>query len=125
MGKGLDELLMKMVQAIIRAEKMPDLKEHLRSIGVGGMTVYSVSGWSKKRELHLQWRGQPVSYDLVPKTKFEIVIPDEQLETVIRTITEYARSGPSGDHGDGIIFVSTVEHAVNIATLEKDEKGIK
>ena len=76
-GKGLDDHQMKMVQAIIRAEKMPDLKEHLRSIGVGGMTVYSVSGWSKKRELHLQWRGQPVSYDLVPKTKFEIVIPDE------------------------------------------------
>ena len=48
MGKGLDDHQMKMVQAIIRAEKMPDLKEHLRSIGVGGMTVYSVSGWSKK-----------------------------------------------------------------------------
>ncbi len=96
---------MKMVQAIIRAERMPDLKAHLRSIGV-------------------EWRGQPVSYDLVPKTKFEIVIPDEQLDSVIRTITEHARTGSSGDHGDGIIFVSTIEHAINIATLEKDEKGI-
>jgi nitrogen regulatory protein P-II 1 len=125
MGKGVNEHQMKMVQVIIRAERMPDLKEHLRSIGVGGMTVYTVSGWSKKRELHLQWRGQPVSYDLIPRTKFEIVIPDEQLDTVIRTITERARSGSSGDHGDGIIFVSTIEHAINIATLEKDEKGIK
>jgi len=125
MRKGVNEHQMKMVQAIIRAERMPDLKEHLRSIGVGGMTVYTVSGWSKKRELHLQWRGQPVSYDLIPRTKFEIVIPDEQLDTVIRTITEHARSGSSGDHGDGIIFVSTIEHAINIATLEKDEKGIK
>jgi len=125
MRKGANEQQMKMVQAIIRAERMPDLKEHLRSIGVGGMTVYTVSGWSKKRELHLQWRGQPVSYDLIPRTKFEIVIPDEQLDTVIRTITEHARSGSGGDHGDGIIFVSTIEHAINIATLEKDEKGIK
>ena len=125
MRKGANEHQMKMVQAIIRAERMPDLKEHLRSIGVGGMTVYTVSGWSKKRELHLQWRGQPVSYDLIPRTKFEIVIPDEQLDTVIRTITEHARSGSSGDHGDGLIFVSTIEHAINIATLEKDEKGIK
>ena len=125
MRKGANEHQMKMVQAIIRAERMPDLKEHLRSIGVGGMTVYTVSGWSKKRELHLQWRGQPVSYDLIPRTKFEIVIPDEQLDTVIRTITEHARSGSGGDHGDGIIFVSTIEHAINIAILETDEKGIK
>ena len=44
---------------------------------------------------------------------------------MIRTITEHARSGSSGDHGDGIIFVSTIEHAVNIATLETDDKGIK
>lgn len=115
---------MKMIQAIIRAERMPLLKEQLRSIGVGGMTLYSVSGWSKKRELHLQWRGEPVSYDLVPKTKFEIVIPDDQLETVIQTITQHARSGSGGDHGDGIIFISTIERAINIATLEKDENGI-
>jgi nitrogen regulatory protein PII len=62
------------------------MKEHLRSIGVGGMTVYSVSGCSKRRELQLQWIGQPVSYDLIPKIKFEIVIPDEQLESVIQLI---------------------------------------
>ena len=116
---------MKMVQAIIRTERLPVMKEHLRLIGVGGMTVYTVSGWSKRRELHLQWRGQAVSYDLIPKTKFEIVIPDEQLESVIQTITLHARSGSTGDQGDGIIFVSTIEHAINIVTLEKDEKAIK
>ena len=50
---------------------MNDVKERLRELGVSGMTVETVSGWSKQRELHLQWRGMPVSYDLIPRVKFE------------------------------------------------------
>ncbi|HEX5978471.1 MAG TPA: P-II family nitrogen regulator, partial [Nitrososphaeraceae archaeon] len=56
--------LLKKVEAIIRAELMGDVKDRLRQLGVSGMTVSDVSGWSKQRELHLQWRGMPVSYDL-------------------------------------------------------------
>jgi nitrogen regulatory protein PII len=113
-----------MLQAIIRSEKMPLVKEHLRNIGLGGMTVSSVSGWSRQRELHLQWRGQPVSYDLVPRMKFEIAVPDDRVELVIRTIVKHARTGESGEQGDGIIFVSTIEDAINIATLEKGDKSL-
>ncbi|MFZ0512015.1 MAG: P-II family nitrogen regulator [Candidatus Nitrosopolaris sp.] len=101
---------------------MPIVKEHLREIGIGGMTIIHVSGWSKQRELHLQWRGLPVSYDLIPRSKFEMIIPDEQLDLVLNTITENARTG---EHGDGVIFVSNVEEAINIATLDRGEKAIK
>jgi nitrogen regulatory protein P-II 1 len=86
------------------------------------MTITSVSGWSKQRELHLQWRGLPVSYDLIPRSKFEIIIPDDQLDFVLKTITENARTG---EHGDGLIFVTNVEEAINIATLDRGEKAIK
>jgi nitrogen regulatory protein PII len=113
-----------MLHAIIRAEKMPVVKEQLRNIGIGGMTVSSVSGWSRQRELHLQWRGQPVSYDLVPRMKFEIAVPDERVELVIRTIVKHARSGESGEQGDGIIFLSSIEQSINIATLEEGEKSL-
>src|SRR4029079_18436369 len=97
MRKGVNEHQMKMVQAIIRAERMTDLKEHLRSIGIGGMTVYTVSGWSKKRELLLHWLCMPVAYDLIASKKCEIVIPDDQLDTVMRTISEHARPVSGGD----------------------------
>jgi nitrogen regulatory protein P-II 1 len=113
-----------MLHAIIRAEKMPVVKEQLRNIGIGGMTVSSVSGWSRQRELHLQWRGQPVSYDLVPRMKFEIAVPDERVELVIRTIVKHARSGDSGEQGDGVIFLSSIEQSINIATLEEGEKSL-
>lgn len=113
-----------MLQAIIRAERMPIVKDQLRNIGIGGMTVSSVSGWSRQRELHLQWRGQPVSYDLVPRMKFEIAIPDDRVELVVRTIVKYARSGETGEQGDGIIFLSSIEQSINIATLEEGDRSL-
>lgn len=112
---------MKRLEAIIRPEKMPIVKEKLRQLGIGGMTIYNVSGWSKQRELHLQWRGQPVAYDLLPKIKFEILVPDDQLDQVMQAVVESSRTG---EHGDGVIFVSTVDQALNIATLDKGDKSI-
>ncbi|HZT36171.1 MAG TPA: P-II family nitrogen regulator [Nitrososphaera sp.] len=112
---------MKKIEAIVRTEKLPVLKEKLRQIGVGGMTISTVSGWSKERELHLQWRGQPVAYDLLPRVKFEIVIPDSQTESVTQAIVESAKTG---EHGDGVIFVTTIEQAINISTLDKGDKAV-
>jgi nitrogen regulatory protein P-II 1 len=113
---------MKRIDAVIRSERMPLVKERLRQLGIGGMTISTVSGWSKQRELHLQWRGQPVAYDLLPKAKFEVIVPDDRMDSVIQAITESARTG---EHGDGVIFVSTIEQAINITTLDKGEKVVQ
>lgn len=114
-------VLLKKIEAIIRSEKLPITKERLRQIGVGGMTISTVSGWSKQRELHLQWRGQPVAYDLLPRVKFEIVVPDEQVDKVVQAIIESARTDESGD---GVVFVTTIEQAINISTLDKGDAAI-
>jgi nitrogen regulatory protein P-II 1 len=53
--------------------------------------------------------------------KFEIVLPDRQVDKVVQAVIESARTG---EHGDGVIFVSTIEQAFNIATLDKDEKVV-
>ena len=57
------------------------------------------------------------------KQNSRLLFPDSQLDTVIEAITEIARTG-QGEHGDGIIFVSTVDQAIKIATSEKGEKVI-
>ena len=108
---------MKKIDAIVRAERMPLIKERLREMGVAGMTISTVMGWSKTRELHLQWRGQPVSYDLIQRAKFELVIPDSQVKEVVEAIIGSARSGKNGEQGDGMIFVSNVEHIMNVKYL--------
>jgi adenylate cyclase len=102
---------LKKIEAIVRAELMSRVKERLKDIGVSGTTITTVSGWSKQRELHLQWRGMPVSYDLIPMAKFEIVAPDSQLDDIIQAIIDTARTG---EPGDGIILISTIEQAINI-----------
>jgi nitrogen regulatory protein P-II 1 len=107
---------LKKIEAIVRAEVMISLKERLRQLGVTGMTITTVSGWSKQRELHLQWRGMPVSYDLIPRAKFEIIAPDSQLDDIIQAIIGTARTGQPGD---GIILISTIEQAINIYYLGK------
>jgi nitrogen regulatory protein P-II 1 len=105
---------LKKIEAIVRAERMTDVKERLRGLGVSGMTVEAVSGWSKQRELHLQWRGLPVSYDLISRIKFEIVALDSQVEDIVQAIIETARTG---EHGDGIVSISNVERVINIYHL--------
>ena len=111
---------MKKLEALVRPEKMPIVKEKLRQLGVGGMTISNVSGWSKQRELHLQWRGRPMAYDLLPKIKFEILLSDDELDKVVQAVVESARTG---EHGDGVIFIYTVEQSINIATLDKGDKS--
>jgi nitrogen regulatory protein P-II 1 len=112
---------MKKLEAVIRSERMPIVKENLRQIGIGGMTITTVSGWSKQRELHLHWRGQSIAPDLLPRVKFEIVLPDDQVDKVVRTIIESARTG---EKGDGVVFVSTIDQAFDIATLNQGDKVV-
>jgi nitrogen regulatory protein P-II 1 len=109
---------MKIIDAIIRSEKLPEVKEALKSLGIGGMTVYSVSGWSKGKEENLQWKGQPVVHDLIAKSKLEVIVPDSQVDVVVNAIAKNARTGV---HGDGIVFVLPVEQILNIFTMDKDE----
>lgn len=113
---------MKKLEAIVRPERISMVKQRLQQLGVGGMTILDATGWSKQRELHLQWRGQEIASDLVPKVKLEIVIPDSQLDSVVQAITEYAKTEEG--HGDGVIFVITVDEVVNIGTSHTGEKVI-
>ena len=114
---------MKKIEAIVRPEKISRIKSELLKIGIGGMTLSDVSGWSKGRELHLQWRGQKIAYDVVPKIKIEIVTPDDAVDRIVKCIVEEGKTD-GGQEGDGIIFISTIDEAINIATSLKGEHAI-
>ncbi|MEM2760720.1 MAG: P-II family nitrogen regulator [Nitrososphaerales archaeon] len=107
---------MKKIEAIVRMEKMQQVKEKLKAIGVSGMTISQATGWGKERALHLQFGGRAVDVDLLPKTKFEVIIEDSKIEEVVRTILD---SSQTGEYGDGIIVVQDVDYAINIRTGEK------
>ena len=112
---------MKRVEAIIKPFKLEDVKEALSEAGIAGMTVSDVKGYGRQQGHSELYRGAEYVVDFLPKIKIDLVIAEEQVDEVVKIITESARTGKIGD---GKIFVSSVEKIVRIRTGEEDEEAI-
>jgi nitrogen regulatory protein P-II 1 len=112
---------MKKIEAIIQPFKFEDVKEALKGIGVNGMTVTEVRGHGRQKGHKEVYRGQEYSVDLLPKVKLELVIADERLDEVVRTLVSSARTGKIGD---GKLFVFEVADAIRIRNDERGESAL-
>ncbi len=106
---------MKMVLAVIRPEKLEDVKKALEESGFVAMTVREVKGRGEQKGIKLQFRGREMVVDLLPKMEIYLVVNDEKVDEVIEVIKKSARTGK---FGDGKIFVIPVEKSVRIRTGE-------
>ncbi len=106
---------MKMIKAIIKPERFEFVKKALEDNGFIGMTVSEVKGRGEQKGIALQYRGGLMMVDLLPKLQIEIVIRDQDLDTLVSLLTEAARTGKIGD---GKIFVLPVERSIRIRTGE-------
>ena len=104
---------MKMIVAVIRSEKVDDVVDALEEVNVPGVTITDVRGRGEQGGICLQYRAGRMQIHTLPKTKLEIVIPDKDVDTIIRTIREHARTGKKGD---GRIFVLPVDAAAWVRT---------
>ncbi len=107
---------MKKIEAIIRSEKLEKVAEKLKGIGVQGMTISQATGWSKERVMELHFRGSRIEVGLLPKVKFEVIVSKEEVERVVKTILESARTG---ELGDGIIFIHDLDEVISIHSGER------
>ena len=112
---------MKKIEAIVRVEKLEAVKGALEKSGYPGMTIVTVEGHGRQKGLVQQFRGREYRVDLLPKRKIEIVAKDENVERILTTIMEIARTG---EIGDGKIFVSSVDEAMRIRTGERGESAL-
>ena len=112
---------MKKIEAIIRPEKMDEVRKALEVSGYPGVTITQIEGHGKQKGVTQQWRGEVYKVDLLPKTKIEIVASDKDQEKIVSAILKVAGSGTVGD---GKIFVSDVHEVVRIRTGERGEKAI-
>jgi nitrogen regulatory protein PII len=112
---------MKMIQAIIRHEKLGDVKSALSDIGVIGLNVTEIQGRGVQKGQTRQWRGAVYDIDLLPKIKLEIVVDDAVTDNAVDTIQKAACTG---NIGDGKIFVWTVEQVVRVRTNERGKEAI-
>ncbi|HQQ49074.1 MAG TPA: P-II family nitrogen regulator, partial [Methanofastidiosum sp.] len=79
---------MKKIEAIIRPEKLQDVKTALDKLGCIGMTITEVKGRGKQGGITQQWRGRQYHIDLLPKIKIELVVKTKYVDKVVNTIIE-------------------------------------
>ena len=112
---------MKLVSAIIKPFKLQEVRESLVESGVIGLTVSEVKGYGRQKGHTELYRGAEYSVDTLPKMKLDILIDDENVGSVIETIT---KSASTGKIGAGKIFVTNIEEIVRIRTGETGSDAI-
>ena len=112
---------MKKIEAVIQPFKLEEVKEALKNIGIDGMTISEVRGHGRQKGHKEVYRGQEYNVDLLPKVKFELVVPNERLEEVVDSITNAARTGKIGD---GKIFVFEVAEAIRIRNGDRGDAAV-
>lgn len=113
---------MKKIEAIIRPEKLEDIREILHSLQINGLNITEIMGCGCQKGWKEYVRGSEIDYFFLPKIKIEIVVMDSQAEFVIEKICETAKTG---DFGDGKIFISDIQEVIRIRTGERGPAALK
>jgi nitrogen regulatory protein P-II 1 len=111
----------KLVVAIVRSERLPDVLESLFRADVRGLTINRVQGHGGETERVETYRGTTVKMELSEKVRLEIGVSDHFVEPTVAAILAAARTGSVGD---GKIFVLPVEKVYRIRTAEEDQAAV-
>lgn len=106
---------MKRIEAIIRPEKLQEIKMALVNIGITGITLEDVRGFGRQKGQTGTYRGISYTVEFLSKSRMVLVVADERVEPVLAAITQTAATG---NIGDGKIFITPVEAAIRIRTGE-------
>jgi len=104
-----------MVVAIIRPDRLTEVKRALSEAGAPSLTVTDVSGRGSQPAKKSQWRGEEYVVDLHQKVKVECVVADIPAEDVAEAIADAAHTG---EKGDGKVFILPVAEAYQVRTGE-------
>lgn len=105
------------IEAIVRPNKVDDIKDALDKLGLPGMTVTEVRGHGRQKGHTATYRGKEYDVSLLPKTKVEVVVLDHLVDAAVQAIMSAARTG---EIGDGRVFVLPVTQSYKIRTGETD-----
>ena len=112
---------MKKLEIVIRPEKFEDLKMVLKDYDIKGMMVSNVMGHGNQMGYQQQYRRNVYSVNLVNKLKVEVVVKDEIVDQILKSISDELSTGQVGD---GKVFVYEVINAMRIRTGEQGEDAL-
>ena len=114
---------MKYVIAIIRPERLDEVKNELQKVEVNRLTVSSASGYGEQKG-HLEvYRALELDVNLLEKIRLDIAVNDNFLKPTIEAIQRGAKTN-DGCIGDGKIFVLPLEDVIRIRTGETGSNAI-
>jgi len=114
---------MKMVTAIVREEKLDQVREALIEAEITRITVSRVSGHGRQMQANIH-RGKKVVPNLVPKVRLTIAVNNSFVEPTCEAIIRAARTENEGAVGDGKIFITPLEECIRIRTGETGGSAI-
>jgi nitrogen regulatory protein P-II 1 len=112
---------MRLVTAIVKPFTLDLVREALQQAGIAGMTVAEVSGFGRQKGHTEIYRGAEYEVTFSPKLRIDVVVDDEQADSVVNLIANAARTGSIGD---GKIWVTPVESLVRVRTAERDHDAL-
>ncbi|MCX2748915.1 P-II family nitrogen regulator [Arthrobacter sp. MI7-26] len=112
---------MKLVTAIVRPERIDEVREALERFGVNGMTVSQANGYGQQRGHMEVYRGAEYNSDLLPKIRVEVLATDDLVDGIVDAIISGASTG---QFGDGKIWTIEVSQAVRVRTGERGASAI-
>jgi len=108
---------MQLIKAIVRPNKVDEVKDALEKIGIAGMTVTEVRGHGQQKGHTAIYRGKEYNVSLLPKMQVETVVSDGLVDSAIKAIVAAAKTG---EIGDGRVFVTPVAASYKIRTGERE-----
>ena len=112
---------MKRIEAVVRHNRLDDVKNELAASGIAGMTVSEARGFGRQGGHQETYRGTEYTVDFVSKVRIEVIVPDRTVREVVDTIIRAARTGGIGD---GKIFVTNLDEVIRIRTGETGEQAL-
>jgi nitrogen regulatory protein P-II 1 len=94
------------------------VRDALEKVDSPGLMITEIEGHGKQKGLTQQWRGRKYKVELLAKVKIEIVAKEQDVERIIKAISDAAKTGKIGD---GKIFVYPADNAIRIRTGEKGD----
>lgn len=114
---------MKLITAIIRENKLDQVREALIEAEITRITVSKVSGHGQQVGEEI-YRGSKLVPNLIPKVRLEIGVNDDFVDITVDTIIKSARTNSKGEVGDGKIFITNLEECIRIRTNERGGSAI-
>ncbi|MFZ1361520.1 MAG: P-II family nitrogen regulator [Candidatus Nanopelagicales bacterium] len=107
---------MKLITAVIKPFKLEDVKNALEAFGIHGLTVSEASGYGRQHGHTEVYRGAEYTVDLVPKVRVEILVDDNDADSVIDVVIKSAQTGKIGD---GKVWATPVDAVARVRTGER------